>query len=382
MKTEPEPHEGNDIFRAAKTNKQRVIDYLFSEFERLDLPGGAKIPPSRALAQRLNVSVSTVQQAYRELASRGHLQTRVGNGTFLITPERVQDRRLRVAVNIHTSADDSASEWTGLIAAGILKAAACETPPISVLSILELEGRDMEERTRHAVEESDGLICLVGLQTEPLISAFEAAGKPCVHFHPPHMLATSNFVTSDFYTFSHKLTRAGLAAGCRSFALILGKASVSRFASAQLRISGMAAALGDVLGREARLVIKASESMSVASGYRAARELFTNRNHAPDMIHCAGDNLALGVLQYLSEAGIRVPDEVMVSGGSGLHNKETATVGLSMMEQPIESLAQRAVAMLIQRIRNPRHNVPGEYIPGGFFPGRTTTAAFNQAFQH
>ncbi|MGQ7959090.1 MocR-like pyridoxine biosynthesis transcription factor PdxR [Pseudomonas sp. SP16.1] len=47
------------------------------------LAGGARLPPTRYLAQRLQVSRKTVSEAYEQLLAEGFTTTRVGSGTFV-----------------------------------------------------------------------------------------------------------------------------------------------------------------------------------------------------------------------------------------------------------------------------------------------------------
>ena len=45
------------------------------------LPEGTRLPPERALAERLAVNRSTVVHAYRDLAADGLIEQRVGSGS-------------------------------------------------------------------------------------------------------------------------------------------------------------------------------------------------------------------------------------------------------------------------------------------------------------
>ncbi len=367
-----------ELFLDVKTHRQRVIEYLYSEFERLNLQGGSKLPPSRILAQRLQVSVSTVQQAYRVLADQGCIRLEVGNGTFLITPPS-KKKHLHIAISMAKPNSVNSSPWSSRIAAGILQAASHASLPISVLSVSELLNGAHDARFRHVVAETDGLICISSSQ-ETLVSAFAAAEKPCVYFNSPNILATIDFVSPDYFSFSAHLVDAGLRAGAKTFAILLNNRTLESSSSSQLRIAGASHAMARSMGRSTHLIVEPVDSMSEQSGYSAAKTLFDGSQHRPDLIYCAGDYLALGALRYLNEAGIQVPDEVMVVGGSGLHNPQTALAGLSMMDQPLENLSQRAVSMLLQRIKFPQVPTPGEFMSCGFFSGRTTTDLFNEHF--
>lgn len=60
-----------------------LVSLLESAIARGDLPSGARLPPERALANRLGISRTTVVSAYRELESKGLLRGFVGRGTFV-----------------------------------------------------------------------------------------------------------------------------------------------------------------------------------------------------------------------------------------------------------------------------------------------------------
>jgi GntR family transcriptional regulator/MocR family aminotransferase len=48
-----------------------------------ELPGGTKLPSTRALAEELNVSRNTVLNAYRQLLAEGYLEGKEGSGSFV-----------------------------------------------------------------------------------------------------------------------------------------------------------------------------------------------------------------------------------------------------------------------------------------------------------
>ena len=60
-----------------------LVSLLENAIAKGELPSGTRVPPERALAQRLKISRTTVVSAYRELESRGLLRGYVGRGTFV-----------------------------------------------------------------------------------------------------------------------------------------------------------------------------------------------------------------------------------------------------------------------------------------------------------
>lgn len=72
-----------DFVRTARPLYGHLVSLLETAIARGELPSGTRVPPERALAQRLRISRTTVVSAYRELESRGLLRGYVGRGTFV-----------------------------------------------------------------------------------------------------------------------------------------------------------------------------------------------------------------------------------------------------------------------------------------------------------
>lgn len=73
-----------DIEReSAEPIYQQLIRMIRSQIESGDLPAGSKLPASRSLARRLEVSRISVVNAYAELRAQGFLSATRGRGTFV-----------------------------------------------------------------------------------------------------------------------------------------------------------------------------------------------------------------------------------------------------------------------------------------------------------
>ncbi|HQT80038.1 MAG TPA: PLP-dependent aminotransferase family protein [Rhodopila sp.] len=66
-----------------QTRQSAVFDHLRTGILTGTLPAGARLPPSRALAQELGVARQTVVLAYERLASEGYVRARTGSGTYV-----------------------------------------------------------------------------------------------------------------------------------------------------------------------------------------------------------------------------------------------------------------------------------------------------------
>lgn len=105
---------------------------------------------------------------------------------------------------------------------------------------------------------------------------------------------------------------------------------------------------GIPLGRDAvpgRILLG---ELSSAWGKDAARSLVTS-GAMPDGIVCGSDIIAVGVLEGLREAGVRVPDDATIVSFDDTVLCEATFPQLSSVRQPIEELAAEALRVLDTR---------------------------------
>lgn len=89
--------------------------------------------------------------------------------------------------------------------------------------------------------------------------------------------------------------------------------------------------------------LRADGDFSTESGYVAMQQLIPNE---PDAVFVASDTMATGALRALSDAGLRVPDDVAIVGFDGLPASEQSTPQLTTIRQPVTATGARAVQML------------------------------------
>ena len=71
------------MFLPDQSRQQAVFDRLRQGILVGTLPAGARLPPTRALAEELGVARQTVVLAYERLASEGYVRARTGSGTYV-----------------------------------------------------------------------------------------------------------------------------------------------------------------------------------------------------------------------------------------------------------------------------------------------------------
>jgi LacI family transcriptional regulator len=115
-------------------------------------------------------------------------------------------------------------------------------------------------------------------------------------------------------------------------------------------------ALADVLHAhpEVSLVGSYDGFFSVQSGEDAAAALLAGYGTAlPDAVVCANDQMAIGVLQALGGAGVRVPEDVAVTGFDDIFVGGLVEPTLTTVHQPMRLLGEQACARLLERIATP-----------------------------
>ncbi|MFF1438955.1 LacI family DNA-binding transcriptional regulator [Streptomyces sp. NPDC058295] len=126
-------------------------------------------------------------------------------------------------------------------------------------------------------------------------------------------------------------------------------AGPQRWYAARDRLDGWRAALAAHDRREPPLI---EGDWSAASGYAAGRELACD----PDVtaVFAANDDMAIGLIRALTEAGRRVPGDVSVVGFDDIPVAAYVTPPLTTVRQPFDAVAQDGLKRLVHAIENPR----------------------------
>jgi len=102
---------------------------------------------------------------------------------------------------------------------------------------------------------------------------------------------------------------------------------------------------------------------SVQSGEEAGEKLLADRGDLPDAVVCANDQMAIGVLQTLARGGIRVPEDLAVTGFDDIFPGSLFEPSLTTVHQPMRLLGERACARLLDRIARPDLPTQVELLP-------------------
>lgn len=121
------------------------------------------------------------------------------------------------------------------------------------------------------------------------------------------------------------------------------------------RLNGFKAAV-NACGLEVNPKLITTSRFTIQSGYDAAQRIFSEEK-LPDCLFCATDSMALGAMRYLTERGIKIPQEVMITGVGDSPLCDVAAVPLTSAHLHYRTAGANAADMLLSAVRR------GETVP-------------------
>ncbi|AVV44131.1 LacI family DNA-binding transcriptional regulator [Streptomyces sp. ID05-04B] len=166
-----------------------------------------------------------------------------------------------------------------------------------------------------------------------------------------------------------------LARAATEHLLDLGHATVHHLAgphgwyATKDRIEGWRAALTARGAHEPPLL---NGDWSPASGYAAGRELASDSSVTA--VFAAGDEMAIGLIHAMREAGRRVPEDVSVVGFDDNPVFAYVSPPLTTVRQPFDAAARQGVGLLVHAIEKPDTELPPASAPPVALVVRCSTA--------
>ncbi|MGA2133773.1 MAG: LacI family DNA-binding transcriptional regulator [Bryobacteraceae bacterium] len=158
----------------------------------------------------------------------------------------------------------------------------------------------------------------------------------------------ANFVGVDDIQMGRIATEHLIAVGCHRIAHIRGAATSTAIG----RLEGYSQALlqHDLTPLQGYVIPGRSADVdSWSSGNEAMKKLLA-LNPPPDGVFCYNDPIAIGVIDAILEAGLRVPQDVAIIGCGNLHFDKSLRVPLSSIDQQSIAIGERAGKLLLSVI--------------------------------
>jgi LacI family transcriptional regulator len=211
---------------------------------------------------------------------------------------------------------------------------------------VQKEARHLEllaEQRVHGV-----LITPADTSLEPILRLRERGVSVVLLDHPAELADTCSVSVDDRVGGELAINHL-LAEGHDDIVMVNG---ASRLYQARERQAGAFAALQRA-GRPARtLRVIEVPAFNVAGGLRAGEQLLAGADR-PTAVFCANDLLALGVLQVMVRAGVRVPEDIAIVGYDDIDFAAAAAVPLTSVRQPRQLIGRTGAELVIGETQAP-----------------------------
>ena len=228
------------------------------------------------------------------------------------------------------------------------------------LVLLHARGDQQRERALRYVSNGhvDGALLISLHGDDPMPNAIVAAGIPMVAMGRPQSGRRADYVDADNAGGGQDAVRHLVAAGRRCLATVAGPLDMSAGVD-RLRGYGEATRAARMPAAADRVALA---DFTEAGGYRAMK-LLLERTPEIDGVFVASDLMAIGALRALRESGRQVPDDVSVVGFDDAPLASYSDPPLTTIRQPVGSLGQEMVRLLLDRLSDPRGDPKAVILP-------------------
>ncbi|MGB7158268.1 MAG: substrate-binding domain-containing protein [Tepidisphaeraceae bacterium] len=329
---------------------------------------GERLPTTRALAAEYQVSVNTIQSAFRFLEAHDLVDRRPRRGGFVKVPPGRREMSKATTVGFvgvfATPGNESdASEWTQRIVHGAdqeLLDAGYHPSLFSYSPDASGEVERLVARIEQSAETLGGMVLFLSPAIFGLTDELDKRDIAWVSINRIHEHASQNFVTQDAFTAARLIGRclARMNVGrvaVLSDAMAPGKSAADKFFGL---IQGYVER-----GMPSRNIdYVSSNGYLEQDGYVHLNE-YVDRHGPPGVVFASGDLLALGAIRCLRERKLKVPSQVGVIGATGLKMGEYTHPSLTVLANPMEQMGHEAARMLLEMSRGNVSRLIGRYVP-------------------
>lgn len=149
----------------------------------------------------------------------------------------------------------------------------------------------------------------------------------------------------------YEITKVLLEKGHRDFAYIQG---LEMHVSAERRYAGFLRAIEEFEIDRSRLIVKRG-NFTFKSGIENAQAIFESEK-LPSALVCANDDMAAGALLAAHKVGLKIPEQVSITGFDDTPVSQIVWPPLTTVHQPLKTFGSAAVNMLFEQIGKPQQN--------------------------
>jgi len=203
----------------------------------------------------------------------------------------------------------------------------------------------------------DGAILMGMPRDDPKLPELLNAKIPSVFIDLDMSAERASYIISDNEEGARKAVRHLAELGHQKIATIEGEEIT---VPTQKRLAGYKAEM-EAQNLEIRDEWVIQGRFSVDGGYQAMKEILRLKDK-PTAIFCQGDEIAVGAMQAIKEAGLKVPDDFSIVGFDDIEISQYLNPALTTIRQKKEEMGIEAAKMVIELINNQKEKIEPEII--------------------
>lgn len=345
---------------AQKESKTFLYKKVYQDLKDRIQEGGylrdALLPSEREIGETYQVDRTTVRKALQLLVDDELVEKRAGKGTVVVwrpqealpqmqTRLRPEKRSGSIAFLL-PKGDNNSSRITQPFYAQLFYRAEKECQKL---------GYNMIYSTLDETDPFDDLVRSNGFSGIFFVSNVShrhldralALGIPSILVNSHYAPMTS--ILSDNFSGTYAACRYLIERGHKSIGIINGD---SRYTTSKERHRGCITAL-----REAGLTLKneyclGGSSWEFEAGLAAVEQMLEKNPSYPTALVAFNDRLALGAIQAINQAGLKVPDDISIIGYDNSDQAKYSVPKITTVEIHASLMAQTAARMLFQQIED------------------------------
>ncbi|MCX7956654.1 MAG: GntR family transcriptional regulator [Endomicrobia bacterium] len=339
---------------------KKIVRYLIEKINSKEYKRNSLLPSEKQLCEMFNCSRVSVRQAIGILVKNKIVQPLPGIGTVILKDE-ITPYILNSIVEEYPV--QSAKYIYGVIAGGKVRLGIDNPFYSEIIEGIEEKVRETKyhfsftvfENIKRATDISELILnknisgfILLGEIDEKFIITIKDSGLPIIlvnnHLGPKHSLPS---IVNDDFRGGYEATKYLFEIGCKKIACFKGPVDAT---SCEERVNGYKSALKD-LGLPVIEENIIEGNLEFESGYEKAK-CFLELKSKIDSIFVVNDLMALGVIKYFIENGIKIPEDVNIIGFDNIPQSSQLTPALTTMNIERRQMGYIAASKIIEFIEN------------------------------
>lgn len=309
------------------------------------------------LAEKLNISVSTVSRALKDNPEISQLTRKAVQS--LAKELGYRPNPIAVALKTHKSHTIGivVPQIVNTFFATVVKKVE-EVADKYGYNVLVASSNESYEKEKKNIDvflsnRTDGIILSISKATTSYehIKGIMNEGVPLVLFDRTTKELDVPKVIADDADAAYKIVQHLYHGGARRIALLTGPEQLS---IGKNRMKGYLKALTDNKLKVNQNYIMRCDDFSVKSAKDATLGLL-NLKEKPDAIFGINDDMAIGAIEAIKESKLRIPEDIAVFGFSNSKRSRYMTPSVSTVNQFPEKIGELAAELLFEQILKPKH---------------------------